>query len=70
MTEMAESDGTTTDAAQQGTTQPGADEQTAGEQAGGAAAASESDATADAGERPGDIPFEQAAAEHENPALE
>lgn len=33
----------------------------------GAATADENDATQ--GERPGDIPFDQAAAEHENPDL-
>jgi hypothetical protein len=61
MTDMTQPDGATADAAQQATTQPDA----AGDQTGGAP-----DATTDSGDRPGDIPFDQAAAEHENPALE
>jgi hypothetical protein len=66
MTDMTQPDGTTADAAGQPTTQPDA----AGDQTGGEQTATAPDATSDATERPGDIPFDQAAAEHENPALE
>jgi hypothetical protein len=71
MTDMTQPEGTTADAAQQATTQPdAAGDQTGGEQTGGEQTATAPDATSDATERPGDIPFDQAAAEHENPALE
>jgi hypothetical protein len=72
MTDMTQPDGTTTDAAQQAATQPdAAGDPTGGEQTDGAqTSATAPDATADATDRPGDIPFDQAAAEHENPALE